>query len=265
MPSHNLPAHFVWHDLFTPNVENAQSFYKELLDCTYLLEHATDFVWTGGDVDYPLIMMFQHAHGGMVQTHGSQPPQWLAFVEVEDVDRTTRRAQAMGANILRAPLDVPGVGYCSVLVDPNGALISPFKKSHANPPPKNLFVWDQLLSRDVAASSVFYCVLFNWGITAGSTETLGPHTIFHEEDGTPFAGISKLMPDAHSADQWVPYFAVDDLEQAYIRAKTLGAKSVMARSNMEPIGSFFIFRDPFGALFGLTARTSDRIESSVQS
>ncbi|MEP0519365.1 MAG: hypothetical protein ABJO09_02255 [Hyphomicrobiales bacterium] len=58
------------------------------------------------------------------------------------MDHVTQRAQSMGADIIRAPLDIPSVGYCSVIADPQGALISPFKVGHEYVSPENLFVWE---------------------------------------------------------------------------------------------------------------------------
>lgn len=241
----------VWHDLFTSDVENARSFYSNLLGWSYHVEHASDFVWHAGEADYPLIVVSNEAHGGMVKTHGNQPPQWLAFVDVDDVDLITQRAQSMGADIIRAPFDIPGVGYCSVIADPQGALISPFKACHGYAPPKNLFVWEQLISRDVAASSVFYCVLFDWSILAKSSESLGHYTIFHASDNTPLAGVFGRTGHLPDTSQWIPYFPVAKLPQAIEHATSLGAKALMSNSDMEDLGDFAIFNDPTGSLFGL--------------
>lgn len=251
VPSSVLSSYPVWHGVFIPDIENTQGFYSKLLSWNYQVEHATDFVWYDGEADYPLIMVSRQAHGGLVKTHNHQRPQWLTFIDVDDVDQITKKARDMGADILRTPFEIPGVGYCSVIADPQGALISPFKSSHSVPAPKNLFVWEQLISQDVIASSVFYCVLFDWSISAKFSPNLGNYTVFHAADETPLAGVFEVQGDLAPLSQWIPYFAVTDIEHASDHAQSLGAKLIMPNSDMEDIGHFSIFRDPAGALFGV--------------
>lgn len=250
-PSPTLSGQPAWHDLFTPDIESAKVFYSKLLGWHYQTEHATDFVWYDGEADYPLIMVSQQAHGGMVQTRENQHPQWLTFVDVDDVDQITKNADDMGAEIVRAPFEIPGVGYCSVIADPQGALISPFKSSHTVPPPRNLFVWDQLISQDVAASSAFYCVLFDWPVLAKSSDNLGDHTIFHTTNDRPIAGVFRTPKDLAPLSQWIPFFGVPNVEHASNHAKSLGANFIMSSSDIDDIGHFVIFSDPAGALFGV--------------
>jgi predicted enzyme related to lactoylglutathione lyase len=52
------------------------------------------------------------------------PPQWGAYVTVDDVDLTAKKAAKLGGKVLVPPQDIPGVGRFSVLQDPQGAMIS---------------------------------------------------------------------------------------------------------------------------------------------
>jgi len=52
------------------------------------------------------------------------PPHWGAYVTVDDVDATARRAEELGGKVLVPPQDIPGVGRFCVVQDPQGAVIS---------------------------------------------------------------------------------------------------------------------------------------------
>jgi predicted enzyme related to lactoylglutathione lyase len=63
--------------------------------------------------------------GGMMtaQPPGS-PPRWQAYVGVEDVAASTRKAKELGAKVMMDKTEVPGAGWMSVIVDPTGATIA---------------------------------------------------------------------------------------------------------------------------------------------
>jgi len=48
---------------------------------------------------------------------------WVIYLHVVDLDKELARAKAQGAEILRDPWDVPGVGRIAMLRDPGGAEI----------------------------------------------------------------------------------------------------------------------------------------------
>jgi len=152
----------VWHDLFTPELEASKRFYAELFGLEYVVEHASDFTWHEGPGDYALIHANGGAHGGIISTPAGTPSYWLAYVIVADVDQAAKDAVATGASIVREPFDAPGVGRSCVLRDAHGAQICPFVASHGYPPPKGLFVWDKLLTPDLAAVARIYCQAFGW-------------------------------------------------------------------------------------------------------
>jgi predicted enzyme related to lactoylglutathione lyase len=52
------------------------------------------------------------------------PPNWGAYVTVDDVDATAVLAEKLGGKILVPPTDIPTVGRFSVIQDPQGAVLS---------------------------------------------------------------------------------------------------------------------------------------------
>ncbi len=59
------------------------------------------------------------------------PPNWGAFVTVNDVDSVAANAQQLGGKLLLEPKDMPNVGRFCVIQDRQGAVISAI--TYANP------------------------------------------------------------------------------------------------------------------------------------
>ena len=59
------------------------------------------------------------------------PPQWLAYVGVDDLEATTKRAKALGATVLQDVIEVGEYGSMSVIRDPTGAVIALWKAKAA--------------------------------------------------------------------------------------------------------------------------------------
>ncbi len=84
------------------------------------------------------------------------PPQWGAYVTVDNVDQTARAAESLGGKIMMAPRDIPRVGRFAVIQDPQGAVISLITYSldqdgdnaalNSAPPPKKAFTYPWALS-----------------------------------------------------------------------------------------------------------------------
>src|SRR5207302_8406590 len=49
------------------------------------------------------------------------PPQWLAYVGVDDVASSTRKARELGAELVLDKTEVGDFGWMSILTDPTGA------------------------------------------------------------------------------------------------------------------------------------------------
>ena len=111
---------FSWFELMTTDVDAAKKFYSEL------------FGWKTedmnmGDMNYTVVKVGEEGIGGIMATPSQvegTPPNWGAYVTVDDVDATAKSAEALGGRILVPPTDIPTVGRFSVLQDPQGAVIS---------------------------------------------------------------------------------------------------------------------------------------------
>jgi predicted enzyme related to lactoylglutathione lyase len=52
------------------------------------------------------------------------PPRWQAYVGVDDVAASTRKAKELGAKVMMDKTEIPDAGWMSVIVDPTGATIA---------------------------------------------------------------------------------------------------------------------------------------------
>ena len=69
----------------------------------------------------------QKSGGLMQKQHEQAPPHWLAYVEVESVDASAKKAGELGATIVMPPMDIPTVGRIAIFQDPQGAALGIFQ------------------------------------------------------------------------------------------------------------------------------------------
>ena len=110
---------FSWNELMTTDPAAAATFYGGLFGWT-VKEMGAEM---GG---YRVVSVGESGVGGIMGCPAGQPmpPQWGAYVTVDDVDATVARCSELGGKTLVPPMDVPTVGRMAVLQDPQGATIS---------------------------------------------------------------------------------------------------------------------------------------------
>jgi uncharacterized protein len=122
---------FVHVELHTGDVAKAKQFYSKLFG--WKLE---DMPMPGGGT-YTMIQVGEGTGGGMMsaQPPGS-PPRWQAYVGVDDVAASTRKAKELGAKIMMDKTEVGDFGLMSVIVDPTGAAIALWQSKQPQRPQK---------------------------------------------------------------------------------------------------------------------------------
>ena len=117
-----------------------------------------------------------------------------------------------------------------------------------------IFSWNELMTRDAAASSKFYTALFGWSREEMDMQG-NTYSMFKSGDRA-VCGMITLPPDAESMPvMWMPYVTVENLEASVARAKELGA-TVHKDITKIQMGKFAILADPQGAVIGLWQFTS---------
>lgn len=121
MAEQRMPVNgdFCWNELSTTDAEAAKKFYADLFGWEY----------KAGDVagaQYNEIMANGRPVGGIHQM-GDGPPQWGAYVAVDDVDAAAKKVEELGGKLCFPPTDIPHVGRFCMINDPTGATISIIK------------------------------------------------------------------------------------------------------------------------------------------
>ncbi len=112
---------FVHVELSTDNVGKAKEFYGQLFNWT--LE---DMPMPGGT--YTMIRVGEGTGGGMMKNpEAGTPSAWLPYVQVDDIDASTKKAKSLGAEVCVDVMEVEGAGWLSVITDPTGAKLGMWK------------------------------------------------------------------------------------------------------------------------------------------
>jgi len=114
-----MPNAFVHVELSTTDVAKAKEFYSRLFD--WKLEDMP----MGDGMIYTMIGVGNGTAGGiMQQMQPGAPSAWLAYVGVDDIQKSTAKARELGATVVVDVTPVANYGLMSVLIDPTGAHIA---------------------------------------------------------------------------------------------------------------------------------------------
>ena len=112
---------FVHVELSTTDLAKAKAFYAKLFD--WKLEDTP----MGAD-SYTMIEVGEGTGGGMMKHPvPGAPSMWLAYVVVDDIGASTKKAQSLGATVMKDVTEVPGMGWLSIILDPTGAALGLWK------------------------------------------------------------------------------------------------------------------------------------------
>jgi predicted enzyme related to lactoylglutathione lyase len=251
----HAPGTFTWPELATTDQKGGVAFYRALF---------------GWDVDeqpigptevYSMFQMRGKPIGAASSLRPEErqagvPAHWNSYVTVANVDDTTKRAQALGANIFAAPFDVMDAGRMAVLQDPTGAVFCVWQPNKSigaqilNEP--GALCWTELTTSDTKAAEAFYTQLFGWTPKHSSPGAPMEYTEFSVA-GTPSIGMMPKPKDMSSQipSYWMPYFQVASADAGVAKAKGLGANLMVGPQEIPNTGRFAILSDPQGAMFAV--------------
>lgn len=253
MADQKVLGKFIWHDLMTTDVDKAVAFYTAL------------FGWTVHDVEmareigtYKMIRAAGEEQGGFVPLPpgDSQPPYWLCYATVEDVDAAAAKAVELGGQAPEPGRDIPGVGKFAVIVDPEGAVVSPYRpdqwpeEGSPGSGEPGTFVWHELLAADTEAEGRFFSEVFGWTVEPKDMGPLGVYHLLKRPDKPEiYAGGMLTHPSGPSS--WLPYVGVADADAIAVRIEELGGKVWVKPKDIPGVGRMVVAGDPQGALFAV--------------
>jgi uncharacterized protein len=178
------------------------------------------------------------------------PPHWTSFASVEDADRAETRAAELGGIVVRESFDVDGLGRVATVRDPTGAIVSLWEpRAESGAELRNAvggLAWNELSTTDPERAATFYCDLLGWSCAAGEGFVAVQHA------GAVIGVIRKQHADELGRPpNWLPCFAVDDIDAAGRRATALGGRVLEVAADAPPQfgGKAVRLGDPLGADF----------------
>jgi predicted enzyme related to lactoylglutathione lyase len=112
------PGEFSWHELTTTDHVAAFDFYSRLFGW-----QKTGALDMGPMGIYQMFGQGERVYGGMFdKTPGMPlPPNWLCYIQVEDVKRAAELVEREGGTVINEPMEVPNGYWIVQCVDPDGA------------------------------------------------------------------------------------------------------------------------------------------------
>ncbi|MGQ0680599.1 MAG: VOC family protein [Actinomycetota bacterium] len=117
-----------WIDLTVDDAARVKEFYMEVVGW------APDPINMGGYADYNMISPADGTPVASIShpraTSISMPPQWLVYVEVQNLEASIRSCLELGGSMVSWPKDMvePGKRWC-VVKDPAGAVLALVEKT----------------------------------------------------------------------------------------------------------------------------------------
>lgn len=110
---------FVHVELNTPDPKKAKEFYSKLFQ--WQLDEVENKEVPGGV--YTTIKVGEGTGGGIMKQVPNGPSGWLAYVLVDDIRAATKKAQSLGAEVMKDVTEVMGMGWLSFIKDPTGSIL----------------------------------------------------------------------------------------------------------------------------------------------
>lgn len=236
------PGSLRWFGLLTEDAAVARAFYADLFGWQIQRSSSASHI----------ILHEGRPIGGITQIGRSTPEidesSWLVGIEVSDLEASVAAARRLGAQVLRDVTNSEGFAQWAVIEDPQGAqvlLLDPELNLGGDPEPGN-WVWAELWTVDLAASSRFYAEVVGWERGDESRQE-GDYPLF-QSAGQPRAGLVQINP-AEMEPGWAPYIGVADLPATLARAKELGGEVLLEPAEDIYEGRLAILADPTGVSF----------------
>jgi predicted enzyme related to lactoylglutathione lyase len=116
----NNVAHF---EIYADDPAKLSKFYADLFDWQMQLMPGMDYTYIKTVETDAKGMPTQPGgvNGGMIKRPaGYHTKAWVNYVNVESLDASLKRAQELGARVMKPRAPVPGMGWFAMLTDPQG-------------------------------------------------------------------------------------------------------------------------------------------------
>lgn len=241
-----------WADLATPDRDGSRRFYGPLLGWTF-------------DEPNPALGGYMNARrdgkrvAGIMQLPPAQFTMgWGVHLKTSDIEASARKIEAAGGTLVMAPHDIADLGRNLLALDPTGALFGlwqpvGFPGAELDDEP-GAPCWNDMCTRDAAATDRFYGALFNYDKSAMEPNEQTDSAVFSVGGEPVFSRIRHLTgPVKDLPSHWLAYFAIEDMDAAMALLPRLEGKLVNG-PYPTPFGRIAVITDPYGAMLALAER-----------
>lgn len=236
------PGTLRWFGLLTEDAAAARAFYSDLFG--WQMERSSSVSHIALHGGQPIAAITQMGRS----TPEVDESTWLVGIEVSDVEASVAAARRLGAQVLQEVSNAENFAQWAVIEDPQGAqvlLVDPERSLGGDPEAGN-WVWAELWTVDLEASSRFYTEVVGWE-RGDQSRPEGDYPLF-QSAGEPRAGLVSI--DSTEMDSgWAPYIGVTDLRATLARAKELGGEVLLEPAEDIYEGRIAVLRDPTGVGF----------------
>lgn len=242
---------FVWYELMSRDKEADLKFMNQLVG------------WTAVDQDmgdagtYTVLRAGETGVGGcmdMPAEAGDAPSHIIGYCEIDDIKAAVSAAEAEGAQVYMAPTTIPDVGTFAVLADPAGATFAAIQSASdpgAEAPGPGHFVWSEIVTHDVDATSSFYSKVFGWRTEQVDMGGRPYWLLTHPSQSNNTGGMMNPPAEYEGPACWLYYVMVDDVDAATAKVDSLGGKVHMAPEEVPGQGRMSVIQSPSGATLAL--------------
>ncbi len=120
-------------------------------------------------------------------------------------------------------------------------------------PKHGVFCWNELNTKDAAASKKFYSELLGWQLVESKDASM-PYTeivVGDQHIGGIYQATAECGGGADVPSHWMSYVAVDDVDAAAGRVEELGGTVRVPPTDIPNVGRFSVITDPTGASISL--------------
>ncbi|MGH8906072.1 MAG: VOC family protein [Egibacteraceae bacterium] len=167
-----------------------------------------------------------------------------------------RRVVEAGGKALVEPMDVMDQGRLAIASDVTGAVFGMWQAGKhtgaqlVNEP--GAWIWNELVTRDLAAAQEFYTKVFGYSWDAYDTGEGGPAYTLPKVGENVVGGAMQMPADfpAEVPPHWMTYFAVEDTDTVVAAAERLGGAVEVPAFDTQ-VGRIAVLRDPQGGVFSV--------------
>ncbi|MCC3778330.1 VOC family protein [Streptomyces sp. UNOB3_S3] len=197
--------------------------------------------------------------------------EWQIYFRTVDAEATAKAVEQAGGTVRFPAHDVLMAGRAAGFTDPTGARFAVWQPREVDSldaiNTAGALCWTELYSTDAAVSKAFYGAVFPWdtsweievgthvlAVIRSSVSPVSPVSPAGAGGEAQHGAIMQLLPEnlaSGSRSEWHPYFATRDCDGVATAAAERGAETLIPPVDVPGVGRAAMFRDPFGAAFGV--------------